>query len=351
MVQCQLKLKLTPRQERQLCRWLYHLTAVYNWAIKKIERDADAGIYHISLRFRDTLARHGTRIGIPQDVICGTLWTAHAAWQRCFKKIAKKPRLKGCRNRLNSIAFAHGTKIVNGRIIVPVLGRVRIHKQAIPEGHISQMRIVKRASGWYVCLFIKTERNEIPATGAGKIGIDPGFKSLLTLSAGEQISHPRELEASALRLAQVQRGGNKRLTARIQERISNRRKDRNHKLSRRLVSENALIAFSADDHSAISSRFGKSVTSSSHYQLRQMLAYKMTSRTGGGEYVEVSNRNSTKTCSACGALSGPSGLSTLAVRQWRCNDCGSSHDRDVNAAVNTLHAALGGSVERLAIAI
>lgn len=348
-IQRQLKLKLTPRQERQLDHWLLHLTAIWNWAVKRIERNAEIGIYESSFTFRNTLNGHGAKIGIAQDAICGTLWTAHTAWQRCFRKIARKPRFKGRRNRLNSIAFSHGTKVVNGRAVVPVLGRVRFHKQDIPEGRISQIRIVKRASGWFLCLFIKAEPNTIPVVAKGWIGIDPGFKSLLTLSNGEKIPHPRELEASALKLAQAQRGGNRNQAARVQERVASQRKDRNHKLSRRLVSENELITFSADDHSAIAARFGKSVTSSGHYQLRQMLASKM-SRRDGGKYIEVSNRNPTKTCSNCGALSGPSGLGTLAVRLWRC-DCGSLNDRDINAAINTLHAALGGSVERREIAV
>jgi len=47
-------------------------------------------------------------------------------------------------------------------------------------------------------------------------------------------------------------------------------------------------------------------------------------------------RNTTRVCSSCGALTGPSGPRHLAVRQWKCADCGQSHDRDVNAARNIL---------------
>jgi len=349
VIQQQIKLKLTPRQERRLDRWLYHLTAIWNWAIKRIERDAELGIYHHSLRFRDLLNGHGRKLDISQDALCGTLWTAHTAWQRCFKRISRKPRLKGRRNRMNSIAFAHGTNIVNGRVVVPGIGRVRFHKQDIPEGRISQLRVIKRSTGWYACLFIKSEPTAILATGDGQIGIDPGFKALLTLSTGAKFEHPRELEVSALRLAQAQRGGNRRLAARIQERTANQRKDRNHKISRRLVAENQLIAFSADRHKSIVRRFGKSVASSGHRQIRQMLSYKSKRRTDGlGVYVEPASRNSTKTCSACGCLSGPTGLAGLKVRQWTCAQCGTEHDRDVNSSINTLHAALGGSDERLA---
>ena len=41
-------------------------------------------------------------------------------------------------------------------------------------------------------------------------------------------------------------------------------------------------------------------------------------------------------CSACGGKDGPEPLS---VREWTCKQCGTIHDRDVNAAKNI--AALG----------
>jgi len=243
-------------------------------------------------------------------------------------------------------------KVIDGRLSVVRLGRIRFHKQEIPEGQISQFRLVKRASGWYACLFIKADGDAIFATADGCVGIDPGFSSLLTLSDGEVVEHPRELEASAKRLSQSQRGRNRKFTSRLQERIANQRKDRNHKLSRRLIAENQLIAFSADRHKSIAKRFGKSVASSGHAQLRQMLSYKSKRRTDGlGVYVEVDSRNSTKTCSACGCLSGPTGLAGLKVREWECAQCGTEHDRDINAAINTLIVGLGGSHERQAIAI
>jgi transposase len=273
-------------------------------------------------------------------VLQGFVSTAYLSWARCFKRLANKPRLKGRRNKLNSIPFPDPIRIwPNSRVSVLGVGRVRFHRQDIPKGKVKSGRIVKRSSGWYLCLFIDAQPSEIPHTANGQVGIDPGFSSLLTLSTGEKIKHPRELEASAIRLAQAQRGNNRQLAARVQEHIANQRKDRNHKLSRRLVAENALIVFSADNHKAIQRRFGKSVASSGHAQLRQMLTYKC--RTGGREYVEVPSRNSTRTCSACGALSGPQGWVGLSVREWACAQCGAGHDRDVNAAINTLVAGAG----------
>jgi putative transposase len=340
MIQRQLKLRLNTAQAHQLDTWLWHLTGVWNWAIKKIEADANDGIYYSQQAFHNLLADHGKKLGIPSHTLQGMLDTAWIAWQRCYKKLAKKPKLKGRRNRLNSIPFPDAFKAPNGtRLHVPGIGSVRFHKQDIPAGRLKSGRLVKRASGWYLCLCIDTPPNTIPVVGTGAIGIDPGFLHLLTLSTGEKIPHPHELRTTAQRLAQAQRGTRRQLTARLQERLANQRKDRNHKLSRRLVAEHQTLAWSKDNDKALARMFGKSVTSAGHAQLRGMLAYRCTA--SSRQFLEVPSRNSTKTCSACGSLSGPTGYAGLSVRQWTCPDCGSEHDRDVNAAINTLIAGVG----------
>ena len=74
------------------------------------------------------------------------------------------------------------------------------------------------------------------------------------------------------------------------------------------------------------------------------LTYK--GRTGGREVVPVNSFRTTMTCSACGSLTGPTGLGGLAVRQWECSACGAHHDRDINSAVVVLNVGLGISLER-----
>jgi putative transposase len=345
MVQHQLKLKLNKAQQAKIDQWLYHLAAVHNWAINKIQLDAKDNVFYSRKEFQNLLANHSERLAIPSHVLQGQLCVAYDAWQRCFKKIAKRPRFKSKRNKLNSIPFPDPFNAPKGnKIAVLGMGKLRFHKQKLPDGKIKCGRICKRASGWYLCLFIDAEPRGITASGNGEIGIDPGFKDLLTLSTGEKIEHPRELEASANRLAQAQHGNRQQLASRIQERIANQRKDRNHKLSRRLVSENAVICFSKDNHRGIAKMFGKSVASSSHGQLRQFISYK-ASRTDGRRYVEVDSKNSTRTCSACGSLTGPTGWKGLKVRSWECTGCGTFHDRDRNAAVNTLNFGVGRTHE------
>jgi len=339
MIQYQIKLRLKTKQEEQLNDWLWSLTGVWNWAVRKIEQDAKDGIYYTGMGFQNLLAEHGKKIGIPSHTMQGILSQALTAWSRCFKKIGGKPKLKGNRRKLNSIPFPDPIRAADGNHIkLPGIGLLRFHKQDIPVGKIKCGRIIKRASGWYLCLFIDAERKPIERKAFGTIGIDPGFNDLLTTSDGEKIPHPKELQQLEKRLGQAQRGINRKLVARLHERIKNKRKDRNHKLSLRLVQENTLIVFSKDNIKGIAKKFGKSVASSGHAELRNQIAYK--SLIGGTRYAEVSSFNSTKTCSACGALSGPTGFSGLAVRNWVCTSCGTQHDRDCNAAINTLISGL-----------
>ena len=198
MIQTQLKLRMCKTQEKTAESWLPILGSVFNFAVRKVELNAKDKIYFSKNDFQNLLANHGERLEIPSHTLQGVLCTVHDAWKRCFKKIAGKPRLKGMRNKLTSIPFPDPIKAPKGnRITLPSLGSVRFYKMDIPDGKIKCGRMVKRASGWYLCLFIDAEPKKIERTGYGEIGIDSGFSNLLTTSDGEIIEHPRELEASA----------------------------------------------------------------------------------------------------------------------------------------------------------
>lgn len=339
-----LKLKLTKEQENILTGWLWNLTGVWNWAIKKIGNDAQDKVYHSAFDFQNILKGHGDKIGIPSHTLQGICCQAHAAWKRCFKKIAKAPRLKGNRNKLNSIPFPDPIKTpADNRVSIPLVGSVKYHKQELPSGKIKCGRVIKRSSGWYLALWIDATHKFPVKETSTMVGIDPGFSSLLTLSTGTKIENPRELRKGAERYAQAQRGNDKQLSARLQERQANRRKDRNHKISRWLVENYKTICYSDDNFKEMAKQLGKSVSEASLGNLIGLLSYK--SSICGRTLIPVNSAFTTMTCSACGAKSGPTGWGKLAVRQWDCA-CGARHDRDCNAAKNVLFAGLGTSHER-----
>jgi putative transposase len=94
-------------------------------------------------------------------------------------------------------------------------------------------------------------------------------------------------------------------------------------------------------------RLAKSVYDAGWSAFTGMLEYK--ARLYGREFRKTGRFEPTsQVCSACGAKDGPKPLS---VRAWQCKECGTVHDRDVNAARNILAAgradkqnACGGKV-------
>jgi transposase len=76
----------------------------------------------------------------------------------------------------------------------------------------------------------------------------------------------------------------------------------------------------------------KSVLDAGWSMLRGMLRYKCDH--AGVAYAEVEEANTTRTCSSCGGLTGPTGRAGLGLWRWPCGACGAEHDRDQNAARN-----------------
>ena len=145
MVQYQLKLRMTKAQEAECARWLYHLASVWNWAVRKIELNAKHKLYFSKVAFQNLLAGHSHKLGIPSHVLQGVLCTVYDAWQRCFRGLGGKPRLKRVRDKINSIPFPDPIARPHGnRVSLVGLGRVRFHKFELPEGRIKCGRIVKR---------------------------------------------------------------------------------------------------------------------------------------------------------------------------------------------------------------
>lgn len=72
------------------------------------------------------------------------------------------------------------------------------------------------------------------------------------------------------------------------------------------------------------------------YYLKTMLDYK--AKRLSVMYLEVNEAYSTQTCSSCGCIgdNSPKGLSGLNKRNWECSECGTSLNRDENAATNIL---------------
>jgi putative transposase len=149
-----------------------------------------------------------------------------------------------------------------------------------------------------------------------------------------KISHCIHIEQ---KIAAAQRRGHQRQAKRLHRAAARRRKDALHKFSRRIVTEyQTILVGDVSSLKLAKTRMAKSVLDAGWGMLKAQLQYK--GQQAGGSVLIVNERNTTRTCSSCKALSGPAGLDMLAVRSWVCSECGETHDRDVNAARNILSA-------------
>lgn len=363
MISRSLKVKPTREQEARLEEWFQIATGVWNWAWAKYDaydramrsgpkpewakgaktpkslKAAIPGAFrpnHFSLC--QLASGHGPRVGMNAMVLEAILADVDTAWSRYWNSISGRPRRKGVRNRIASIAFRQNRNTVRWdsttRFRIPSIGPLRTRKHRDwPEGGVRVARLHRKPRGWYLTVVMDAEPRAVPTVADGAVGVDFGFSELATLSTGEKIANPREYERLQRRLGQAQRGQNRRLFAKLQQRLALARRSRNHQISRDLVGRFDAIYVSRDNLRGMARRFGKSVNSAAHYQLLEML--KAKGRQAGRRVFEVPNKNSTRTCHDCGALTGPHGLRGLKVREWACA-CGAHHDRDVNAARNTL---------------
>jgi putative transposase len=189
---------------------------------------------------------------------------------------------------------------------------------------------------WWLCLPVEVS---IEQTAAPKesVGVDLGIKDAAVTSDGDRLDAIRFYRDAQHRIGALQRRGHVRQAKRVHRRIRRRRQDACHKFSRKIINTYQKIA--VGDVSSLKlarTRMAKSVLDSGWGILKRFLQYK--GECAGRTVQVVNERNTSRACSSCGALSGPSGLRQLAVRLWECAYCGESHDRDVNAARNILMA-------------
>lgn len=239
-------------------------------------------------------------------------------------------------------------------IYLPKIGTVKTAEKIKKKWNIHNATISKRAGQYFISLLIDYEPPKVQKTGE-VVGIDLGIKTFATLSDGTKYENPktfRKYEDKIARcqrqLSRTQKGSNnskkvKEKLARLHLKVSNIRQDYLHKMSHEIANRYSFVAIEDLNVAGMvkNHNLAKSISDCSWGEFVRMLEYKCS-------WYDCELRKigrfepSSKLCSNCGYKMSEMPLN---IREWDCPECGTHHDRDVNAAINILNIALSGREE------
>lgn len=361
----------SPEQADLLCRTFGCVRLVYNKARAMresawVERKERCGFIQTNAML--TGLKRDPAFAWLNDVSCVPLQQSlrhlDNAYRNFFRKTARYPRFRTKDGRQSAEFTKSGFNYRDGKLKLAKMAEPLdvVWSRALPEAP-STVTVIREPDGrWYIACRIN--RKVEPLTGGGQVGIDLGLKDFAVLSTGEKIANPRHLAKRHKRLATLQRrlakkkkGSKNRAKAKLKvarahAAVCHVRRDWLHKLSTRLIRENQTVCVEDLNVKGMVRNhcLARSISDASWGEFLGMLAYKSTWY--GRQLVKVDRWfPSTKSCSACGTTGHKMSLSD---REWTCPDCGTPHDRDVNAAKNILTAGLaavnacGGDVRPVA---
>lgn len=278
------------------------------------------------------------------------------AYQKFFKEHTGYPKFKSKHSHHKSYTtnFTNSNIEVsfeNNKIKLPKLKwvKIKIHREF--TGKIRSATVSQVPSGkYFVSVLIETEHIPMESTGCA-IGFDLGIKDLLITSDGEKFDNIHTTKKYEKKLTKEQRKlshkvkGSKNWNkqrikvARIHEKIHNTRIDNLHKISHKLISENQVIVSEdlAVSNMVKNHNLVKAITDCGWYELTRQISYK--AEWNNRKYIKIGRfYASSQICNHCGCVN--SKTKDLSIREWICPNCGTVHDRDVNAAKNILNEGL-----------
>lgn len=279
---------------------------------------------------------------VPRNVCAQLLVELDKAWQRCFKKLGKRPRWK--RKGIDSLGLCEPHPKawrLDGNIVrFPKLGNLRAVIHRPTEGTAKTCTLKRDGDQWFVSIIYQLDAVEPTHREGPVVAIDRGITNFGATSDGDMIASPRNLEASLKRLAHAQRTVSRRKkgsknrekakarVARIHRKVRRQRDHFLHVQSARLAKSHGVVVLeNLNVAGMIRGRCARSIADAGWSRFADMLRYKLA--WSGGTLVEVPAAYSSQTCSACGCVDAESRRSQAV---FRCTSCGYRDHADLNAA-------------------
>lgn len=238
--------------------------------------------------------------------------------------------------------------IENGHIKLPKVGFVKLkqHRIVPSDYKLKSVTVSQTPSGKYYASVLFEYDNQVQErTPQTFIGLDYSMHELYKDSNGNEPQYPRyyrqaekKLKREQRKLSLMQKGSKNRdkqriRVAKLHEKVANQRKDFLHKQSRQIANAYDCVCIENLDMKTMaqSLNFGKSVSDNGWGMFTTFLQYKLADL--GKRLVKVDKFfASSQICSCCGYKN--TATKNLSIRAWDCPECGTHHDRDVNAAIN-----------------
>ncbi len=279
------------------------------------------------------------------------------AFTNFFSNRARYPNFKKKRNGGSAEFTKSAFKWKDGQVyLAKCVDPLAIRwSRQLPPGCVPGTITVKLdpSGRWSVSLRVNDTRDLKLKPTKKQVGIDLGISSLLTTSDGEKLANPKNINKlhKKLRLAQKSlcrktKGSNNyqkaRLkVARIHAQIKDSRLDYTHKLTTQLIRENQTIVVEdlAVKNMVKNHKLARAISDANWGEIVRQLDYK--AGWYGRELIKIDRYfPSSKGCSSCGHVVEKLPLN---IREWDCPECGTHHDRDINASINILAAGLAVS--------
>ena len=293
------RLQLTKRQAAALQRVLDECRFLYNLCLEQRilayeELDISLTKYDqlmmLPLLKNERPSLRAIHSQVLQDIVIRLDKSFDGFFRRCAA--GEKPGFPRFRSAARFDSFTYpqsGFRVVGGELKLSKIGILRIKQHRPIEGKIKTCTLRRDASGdWYVALSCEVEAKPLPQNEKA-VGIDMGLENWAYLSDGTVIENPRffKKEEQALAKAQrklapmakgtVKRNKQRRVVAKIHERIRNKRADFCHKASRTIVNTYQYICVEELEiqemleGSALGSRMSKSIADASPPILRRIV--------------------------------------------------------------------------------
>lgn len=269
-----------------------------------------------------------------------------SAFNTFFKKGKGYPKFKSKRDRQSSSFTEKTYRLKDNKLHLPRFDSgIKVKWSRDLPCDPSTCTVSKNSSGKYYASFV-CEYIPNRVSGTGTVGIDVGITDLAVMSTGEFIKNPKHYIKYQQKLAKCQRKLSKKQkgsknrnkarikVARIHEKIANSRLDHLHKLSSRIISENQAIAIESlmVKNMVKNRKLAKHISDAGWGLFREQLKYKILETKEGKLVLADPYFPSTQICNSC--LKRPKTKIKLGVTKWTCTSCNTTHQRDLNAALN-----------------